>query len=129
MGGVTASDIGSFATFTANTVPSGGLVELGNTDLVLQLWAYPFLKGLGTKLSYKVIGDGDSSPTPRVLRDYSTIIDTEYTGKPITILNNEINNYDWIRVEFEFEFYGDSEKKVKWTDTAICNPVFIKKSF
>jgi hypothetical protein len=133
MGGVTASDIGSFATFTANGVPSGGLVNLGNTDLELKLWAYPFLKGLGTKLSYKVIGDGGSSPTPRELRTESTIIDTEYTGKPITILNNEINMFDWIRVEFEFEFFRDLDSKerwrIKWNDRAICNPVFIKKSY
>lgn len=133
MGGVTASDIGSFATFTANNVPSGGLVDLGNTNLVLKLWAYPFLKGLGTKLSYKVIGDGGSSPTPRVLRTYSTINVTEYTGQEITIQNNEINNYDWIRVEFEFEFFRDLDSKerwrIKWNDRAICNPVFIKKSF
>jgi hypothetical protein len=133
MGGVTASDIGSFATFTANNVPSGGLVDLGNTNLVLKLWAYPFLKGLGTKLSYKVIGDGGSSPTPRVLRTESTIQVTEYTGHDITILNNEINNYDWIRVEFEFEFFRDLDSKnrwrIKWNDTAICNPVFIKKSY
>lgn len=141
--GLSASRSGSFATFTAGGVRSGGLINGLSGDLVLNIWAYPlyiidnpFLEGVS-----KIVVWGDSNSTqphytPRKPIDEIIYDDPEdpndapyernIPGWPITIPSEKIKNLDYIRVEVYFKIATKDGLSTN-EDVCYCNPVVIKK--
>lgn len=144
--GLSASKFGSFATFTAGGIRSGGLKEGLNGDLVLEVWAYPLciVKDPYKEGVSKIIVWGDSNSTephytPRKPIEEITYDDPDdpndppyernIPGWPITISSDKMKSLDYIRVEVYFKLYdyGQLSCEVHTEDICYCNPVIIKK--
>lgn len=144
--GLSASQYGSFATFTAEGVRSGGLINGFSGDLTLNIWAYPlciaenpYKEGVS-----KIIVWGDSNSTQPHYTPRKPIAEITYDdpddpndppyelsipGWPITIPNSDLKSLDYVRVEVYFELhnYGLPNWEVHYDDVCYCNPVIIKK--
>jgi hypothetical protein len=121
-GGISFSIYGSFVTFKAGNVSSGGLLDYDNSeDLKLSVTAYPLIENLGRITDIWIYRNGtDDDPYEEIGHFVYDLPFLE--NKELTLDKSIIRDSDYIFVKAGFKHGGRLKKK----DFAIANPVIIK---